>query len=99
MTWPGLTQDVEDYVKSCHECQLCKNPRKNYGYIPFKEVKQTPWDTVCVNLIGPYSMTTKTERELHLQAMTMADPATGWFKTVEYVDRKAATIADLVEQT
>ena len=29
----------------------------------------------------------------------MIDPATGWFEIVEYDDKKAATIADLVEQT
>ena len=33
-----------------------------------------------------------------LQAVTMINPATGWFKIVKYDDKKAAEIADLVEQ-
>ena len=33
-----------------------------------------------------------------LQAVTMIDPAMGWFEIVEYDEKKVATIADLVEQ-
>ena len=43
------------------------------------------------DLIGPYSITAKQtqpggeikEVDLHLTAMTMVDPATGWFEIVE----------------
>ena len=58
-----------------------------------------PWDRLVVNLIGPYKIERKGQTPLILQAATMIDPATGWFKIAEYNDKRAATIADLVEQS
>ena len=50
-----------------------------------------PWDTLCIELIGKYRMTTnkggrkyamkcKKDKNIYLQAITMIDPATGWIK-------------------
>ena len=35
---------------------------------------------------------------LHTKALTMIDPANGWYKIVRYNDKQSATIANLVEQ-
>lgn len=78
-TWPGLTPQVDNYCKTCHECQLFKKQRKKYGHLPPKQAESSPWTTVCVDLIGPYKV--RTPRKVHeLRAMTMLDPATGWFE-------------------
>lgn len=78
-TWPGLTPQVDNYCKTCHECQLFKKQRKKYGHLPPKQAELSPWTTVCVDLIGPYKV--RTPRKVHeLRAMTMLDPATGWFE-------------------
>jgi Integrase zinc binding domain len=53
LVWPELSKDVEKHIKSCHQCQRCKNPRKKYGHFALKGIYQNPWDTICVNLIGP----------------------------------------------
>ncbi len=78
-TWPGLTPQVEDYCKTCHSCQLFKKQRKKYGHLPPKKAETEPWKRVNVDLIGPYSINTK-KRKVQLRAMTMIDPATGWFE-------------------
>ena len=80
-----------------------------------------PWRTVHIDLIGLYSITAKQtqprgeikEIELRLTAMTMVDPATGWFEIVEipyyntedvtnnkdnYVDKSSARISQLFNQ-
>jgi hypothetical protein len=31
---------------------------KQYGNIPAKLAKETPWESVCVNLVGPWSVET-----------------------------------------
>jgi hypothetical protein len=59
---------------------MCKNPHKNYGHLSLKDIDQNPWDTICVDLIGPYTITTKHGKELNLHALTMCDPATGWLE-------------------
>ena len=35
---------------------------------------------------------------LTCKAVTMIDPATGWFEVVQYPDKKAITVANLIEQ-
>ena len=58
------------------------------------------------NALGPFI--SRPDRPVYSQAkgtenpdasLTMIDPATNWFKIAKYDDKKAATIADLVEQT
>ena len=39
------------------------------------------------------------ERNLHIKAVTMIDPVTGWFEIVHYDDKIVITTANLVENT
>ena len=48
---------------------------------------------MCFDLIGPYTITDATGKEFILKAMTMVDPATGWFDFFEIPDRGAETTA------
>ncbi len=99
LTWPGLSDDVAKHVESCHKCQLCKNPRTKYGHLKPRTFEDKPWDTLCVDLVGPYSVTDKHGKELSLHAMTMCDPATGWFEIVEIPNKKSVTCALLLDRT
>ena len=77
--WPGMREQIQNFVKTCHECQLSKKQRKKYGHLPPKRAETEKWSRVNVDLIGPY--TVKTPKKTHtLRAMTMIDPATGWFE-------------------
>jgi hypothetical protein len=60
-------------------CQRAKKQRKKYGHLPPKEAEAIPWKRVNVDCIGPYSVKTK-KGKYTLRAMTMIDPATGWFE-------------------
>ena len=97
--WPDLRDDVRKYIKKCDTCQRFKRQQKKYGHLPAKEAEAIPWDRLCVDLIGPYTIKHKDGKELILKAVTMIDPATGWFEVQEYKDKRAATIANIVEQT
>eukprot|EP00980_Cylindrotheca_fusiformis_P020525 scaffold7585_cov72-Cylindrotheca_fusiformis.AAC.2 len=55
-TWPKLRSDVEKICKHCRTCQLAKKTRIKYGYLPPKEAEATPWNTLCIDLIGPYTV-------------------------------------------
>jgi hypothetical protein len=97
--WPDMQKDVRQYIKTCDTCQLNKKKNKKYGHLPAKEAETVPWEKLCVDLIGPYTIERKNQEPLVLKAVTMIDPATGWFEVQEYGDKRAGTIANIVEQT
>ena len=51
--WDGLSTTVKKICSACHTCQLTKRKNVNYGHLPAKEAETTPWDMLCVDLIGP----------------------------------------------
>ena len=97
--WPNLRSDVRKYVGSCEICQKCKKQKPKFGLLPAKDAEAVPWEHLCVDLIGPYTIERKNQNDLLLKAVTMIDPATGWLEIDQYDDRKAISVANIVEQT
>jgi hypothetical protein len=84
-TWPGLTPQVGEWCRTCHTCQVFKKQRKKYGHLPAKKAETEPWSRVNVDFIGPYPI--RTPKCTHeLRAMTMIDPATGWFEIARIIN-------------
>ena len=90
--WKGMTTQCNTFCRKCPECQKFKSRKRKYGHVPPKNVGTlTPWDTVHVDLIGPYSITAKQDqpdgsiqtKTLQLTCMTMLDPVSGWFEITE----------------
>jgi transposase InsO family protein len=82
-TWKNMSQDIYNLVKTCKMCQLNKTARKKYGHLPAKTAeKSEPWNRVNVDMIGPYQVTAQ-GKTYELRALTMIDPATGWFEIKE----------------
>ena len=78
--WPNMRKDVERHVRTCPECQKFKGPRKKYGHLPAKTIEAVkPWNRVDVDMIGPLTVKA-TNGTFQLRALTMIDPATGWFE-------------------
>ena len=99
-TWKNLREDIRKICGQCPTCQLTKRHSKKYGKLPPKEPEEIPWDILCVDLIGPYTMVKKGRKKLTLWCVTMIDPATGWFEIAEVPGSKSADrIANIVEQT
>jgi len=66
--------------------------------MPEKEAEAEPWDKLCVDLIGPYTIKRKNRPSLNIKCVTMIDPALGWFEIAQYDDKSSITIANIVEQ-
>ena len=60
--WKNLRKDVEKICSTCPICQLNKRNKKKYGHLPEKEAEATPWDKLCIDLIGPYTIKRKNKK-------------------------------------
>ena len=99
MYWESMESDIKAFTKACPTCQKHKKKRKKYGKLPPKQVDLIPWECVCVDLVGPYTVTDKTGCDRVLQAMTFIDPATGWFEITEIPDKSSARISQIFNST
>ncbi len=43
----------------------------------------TPWEALCVDLVGPHTLNGKDGSSIDFMCLTMIDPATSWFEMVE----------------
>ncbi|KAJ9519231.1 hypothetical protein QJQ45_017892 [Haematococcus lacustris] len=51
-TWPGVSEDVKSYVRSCHSCQVNKSSaKKPAGLLQPLPIPERPWDSVSMDLI------------------------------------------------
>jgi transposase InsO family protein len=96
--WKEMRNHIINYVRICPLCQRNKRRQKKYGLIPPKEAEATPWDKLCLDLIGPYTIQRKGQKDLICRCVTMIDPATGWFEIQQYDDKQSITIANIIEQ-
>jgi hypothetical protein len=96
--WPKMRNHITNYVRICPLCQRNKKRLKKYGFLPPKDAEAIPWDKLCIDLIGPYTIRRKGHKNLICRCVTMIDPATGWFEIHEYDDKRSITVANIAEQ-
>jgi hypothetical protein len=71
----GMCRSVRAHVKKCHKCQVNKRSKHKYGkFLPTELVVTKPWNTLCVNLIGPYTLKGKDDTVIDFMCVTMIDP-------------------------
>jgi transposase InsO family protein len=89
MTWLNMRKDIESHVRTCPQCQKYKKVRPKYGKLPEKLAEDAiPWKRVDLDMIGPYEVKAA-NGEFTLRALTMIDPATGWFEVKDVPDYTA----------
>ena len=99
--WSGMREQIEEHVKTCDVCQRIKKRNAEYGFLPPKDPEVIPWHTLCIDLIGPYTIgpDKPKKNQTVLWALTMIDPATGWFEIVTVPTKRADEISNILEQT
>jgi transposase InsO family protein len=89
MTWTNMRKDIESHVRTCPQCQKYKKVRLKYGQLPEKQAEDAvPWKRVDLDMIGPYEVKA-VNGTFTLRALTMIDPATGWFEVKDVPDYTA----------
>jgi len=71
--WKGMCITIRSITKSCTTCQVNKKRSLNYGHLPSKIVRCIPWEALCVDLIGPYTLKGKDGSSINFMALTMID--------------------------
>jgi hypothetical protein len=59
MYWKGMRTTIWSLTKSCRSCQVNKRRLQKYGHLPPKTVITNPWECLCVDLIGLYTLKSK----------------------------------------
>ncbi len=108
--WKNMDKTVRKVCQKCPTCQLTKKKQKKYGVLPPKDTAEAiPWNTLCIDLIGPYKIgqpeiknkygkVTQESTETTLHCLTMIDPATGWFEIAEIPNKRADEISNILEK-
>ena len=60
--WKGMRPMIRRICKTCPACQKAKKQNTKYGKLPAKTAEEHPWDTLCVDLIGPYKIKRKNKK-------------------------------------
>jgi len=99
-TWIRLKSTCMRACKRCENCTVRKKRDQKIGLLPPKpNLEIIPWHTLCIDLVGPYKFghPKKPKTYIELHCMTMIDPATGFFETVEIGEKTADIIANWLE--
>jgi hypothetical protein len=91
-----MRKTIQLIIKSCKSCQVNKRRQLKYAHLPSKIVISTPWEALCVNLVGPYTLKGKDSSAVGFMALTMIDLASSWFEIVELplVSRLTTTLVN-----
>ena len=99
-TWKGMRKTVQTVCQSCQACQLNKPKVRKHGLLPPKIAEDIPWERLCIDLIGPYTVGDPKKKDFAtLHCLTMIDPATGWFEIAEIPSKSADEVAIVLELT
>jgi hypothetical protein len=76
MYWKGMRTTIRSLTKSCRSY-------RKYGHLPPKTIITNPWECLCVDLIGPYTLKGEDNLQINFMALTMIHPASSCFEIVE----------------
>jgi len=81
--WKEMRITIQSITKSCKTCQINKKRSLKCGHLPSKILIRIPWEALCVDRIGPFTLKGKDGSSIDFMALTMIDPASSWLEVVE----------------
>ena len=87
--WPGMRQDVEDYISRCQVCQMTKSRDPKPSPLQSLPVPERPNERVHIDLFGPL----KTSETGNKYVMVMTDAFSKYVELTAILDKSAKTVA------
>ena len=92
--WRGTRPHIRKHVKCCVCCKFGKRCKHEYRHLQPKIAQVIPWNQVCVDLIGPYTIKAEAKTVMVFMCLIIIDPATSWFEIVELPNKDMTYIWD-----
>ena len=89
---PKLKTGIDSF--QCDACQQYKVDGCGFGHLTPRNVRAAPWEQVDVDLIGPWKITTRTNRTYQFLALTCIDRVTGLAELIRVDNKESAHVAD-----
>ena len=87
--WPGLTADVERYVRKCELCQKNKLSRRIKAPLIVTDTPSRPFEKCALDIVGPLTITKNDNRYL----LTFQDHLTKFSKAIPIPNQEANTVS------
>lgn len=88
--WPGMWEQVSQYVRSCETCQRVKTPPQLPTGLMHPRSVEGPWKKVYMDFMGPYPRTSKG----NVYILVMQDEFTKWLELVPLRVASADTVIE-----
>ena len=90
----NLQRKCNDTITNCpQKCQLNKQSNKNYGHLPPRAAGLFPWETVAVDLIGPWKVKVNNV-EMQFMALTCIDPVSNVVEAIRLRNKTSEHVAE-----
>lgn len=89
--WRGMFIHIRTYTKNCQECVETKVSNRNFGKLPLAKPEIIPFNTVCIDVIGPYNLPERGEEKY---ALTILDPVSRWLEIVPLRSKSSIEISE-----
>jgi len=87
--WPGITKDVEEYIKKCELCQKNKLMPRTRAPLVITDTPTRSFEKCALDILGPLTVTTNGNRYL----LTFQDSLTKFSKAIPIPNQEATTIS------
>lgn len=88
--WPGMSRDIEDYVKSCDQCQRRGRPNNKHELHSI-EIKE-PFYYIGIDIVGPLPITKNNNRYI----VVAVDYFTKWPEAKAIKNANAIEVAEFI---
>jgi len=90
--WPGLKEDVVQWIKSCKVCAARKAPFRQKAPLHSITHPRRPFDLIGIDFVGPLRETDEGNKYL----IVITDYVTKWVEAFPTKDAKATTVARIL---